>query len=203
MRHAAGGLGHHRVPRAGRRRHEAVLVREGDPTAWARRSSPEADPPRRAAMGAAGLAKAETYAWPRIADAGDRGVPASDGVLIRRWPWAGAGAGLLAHGAVRAEQPALRAGRRPRPARAGALSHVRRRPQPAHHRGDRPAARARAGPRHFLHGRTARGPVSGPGARRGTGGLRDRKPYIQPHQAGALRTGAGRRTRSRARTAPS
>jgi phosphatidyl-myo-inositol alpha-mannosyltransferase len=48
---------------------EAVLVPKDDPGAWARAAVDLiGDPERRARMGAAGLAKAAQYAWPRVAD---------------------------------------------------------------------------------------------------------------------------------------
>jgi len=48
---------------------EAVLVPAGDPAAWSRAVNQLlADPERRAAMGAAGRAKAERYAWPAVAE---------------------------------------------------------------------------------------------------------------------------------------
>ncbi|HEU5168984.1 MAG TPA: glycosyltransferase family 4 protein [Gemmatimonadales bacterium] len=47
---------------------EAVLVPKGDPAAWAETTvGLLADPARRAVMRAAGVAKAQAYAWPRIA----------------------------------------------------------------------------------------------------------------------------------------
>jgi phosphatidylinositol alpha-mannosyltransferase len=48
---------------------EAVLVPKDNPQAWARATiALIEDPARRAAMGAAGLAKAAQFAWPRIAE---------------------------------------------------------------------------------------------------------------------------------------
>jgi len=48
---------------------EAVLVPKGDPAAWAGAAAALiGDPARRGTMGAAGLAKAARYAWPRVAD---------------------------------------------------------------------------------------------------------------------------------------
>src|SRR6266581_3611880 len=48
---------------------EAVLVPKNDPAAWAAAATALIDDPaRRTRMGAAGLAKAARYAWPRIAD---------------------------------------------------------------------------------------------------------------------------------------
>jgi phosphatidylinositol alpha-mannosyltransferase len=48
---------------------EAVLVPKDDPAAWAQAAIELiADPSRRSAMRAAGLAKAERYSWPRVAD---------------------------------------------------------------------------------------------------------------------------------------
>jgi phosphatidylinositol alpha-mannosyltransferase len=48
---------------------EAVLVPASDPHAWARAViALTSDPARRERMGAAGLAKAATYAWPRVAE---------------------------------------------------------------------------------------------------------------------------------------
>lgn len=48
---------------------EAVLVPKDNPLAWAHAASELIeDPTRRAAMGDAGLAKARTFAWPRIAE---------------------------------------------------------------------------------------------------------------------------------------
>ena len=49
--------------------HEAVLVPQDDPAAWAEAAlALIGDPARRAAMAAAGLAKAARFAWPRVAD---------------------------------------------------------------------------------------------------------------------------------------
>ncbi len=48
---------------------EAVLVEKEDAAAWARAAIDLiSDPERRAAMRAAGLAKAQTFAWPRVAE---------------------------------------------------------------------------------------------------------------------------------------
>ncbi len=48
---------------------EAVLVPKDDPAAWARATMGLiGDADRREAMGAAGLAKAARFAWPRVAD---------------------------------------------------------------------------------------------------------------------------------------
>jgi phosphatidylinositol alpha-mannosyltransferase len=48
---------------------EAVLVRKNDVDAWARAILELIErPQQRAAMGAAGVAKAQTYAWPLIAE---------------------------------------------------------------------------------------------------------------------------------------